>query len=343
MTRKKTGRSRKASAKRGRQKDLGAGDEGRIEDLAGGRQAPNAARPRVTVVMRSKNSDWVIAQSLAGLFSQAYRDFELLVVDSGSTDRTLEIVAHYPHRLIEIPADAYFPGKVLNQACEAAQGDIVVFLNSDAVPLGPETLGRLVAPFDDDRVQATLARQLPRPEADTWVRREYAESFPGDGEPPPWITLSLPMAAMRKTAWQRHPFYVDAWGSEDTEWGKWAEDHGIEVVYTPDALVMHSHNYTLEQLYGRRFIEGEADAFIYGRSENLLKAVGRMAVSTARDLVACIRDGDLADAPRLPARRAVYHWAYLKGHRHGIGRRRRGDPDARLGQKTVLDRHPSKG
>jgi glycosyltransferase involved in cell wall biosynthesis len=48
----------------------------------------NVKPPRVTVIMRTKNSDWVVHQALAALFSQTYRDFELLVVDSGSTDRT---------------------------------------------------------------------------------------------------------------------------------------------------------------------------------------------------------------------------------------------------------------
>jgi len=50
--------------------------------------------------MRSKKSDWVIAQALAALFSQEIQeDFELLIIDSGSTDRTLEIVSEYPAAL----------------------------------------------------------------------------------------------------------------------------------------------------------------------------------------------------------------------------------------------------
>ncbi|MCA9581166.1 MAG: glycosyltransferase family 2 protein [Myxococcales bacterium] len=297
--------------------------------------------PKVTVVMRSKNSDWVIGQALAGLFSQDYKNFELLVIDSGSTDRTLDLVRAYPHRLIEIQPEEYFPGPVLNRAVEATDSEIIVFQNSDGVPLATNTLRRLVAPFEEPEVQATLARQLPRPDADTWVRRDYSVSFPAKDETPPWITLSLPMAAVRRSAWDRHRFYDAAWGSEDTEWGQWAKDNHIRIAYVPDALIMHSHNYTLKQLYGRRFIEGEADAFIYGRKEGLAKVLGRTVVSTARDWIECLRDGDFVDMPKVPARRAVFHWAYLKGHRHGASRKERGDPDWRLGQQTVLSRHES--
>ncbi len=297
--------------------------------------------PLVSVVMRSKNSDWVIGQALAGLFSQEFQDFELVVVDSGSTDRTLDLVRHYPHRLFEIAPEDYHPGPVLNDTIPSCRGEIIVFQNSDAVPLTPHALGRLVAAFDDPSVEAAFARQLPRPDAHAWVRRDYAVSFPEAESTPPWITFSLPMAAMRKRAWARHPFYSDAWGSEDTEWGHWAGCNGSKIRYVHDALVMHSHNYTLRQLYGRRFIEGEADAFIYALPEGLASTVLRTLASVARDLAACLRDRDFADIARVPVRRAVFHWGYLKGHCHGTRRRREGDVDTSVGRETVLGRHES--
>jgi rhamnosyltransferase len=297
--------------------------------------------PRVTVVMRSKNAEWVIGQALAGLFSQDYRDFELLVIDSGSTDRTLELLRAYPHRLIQIKPEDYYPGRVLNLGAENSKSELLVFQNSDSVPLHTTTLRRIVDAFDDPTVDAALGRQLPRPEADPWVRREYAESFPDADQTPPWITLSMVLAAMRRTAWEKHRFYDDAWGSEDTEWGHWARENGLRIKYVKDALVMHSHNYTLKQLYGRRFIEGEADAFIYRRPEGLAKMLYRIAGSSARDVLACLRERQWLELGEIPARRFVYHWGYLKGHRHGSRRIAEKDTDASVGQRTVLSRHES--
>ena len=72
----------------------------------------------------------------------------------------------------------------------------MVFQNSEVVPLGPEALERLLAPLEAGEADATFARQLPRPEADTWVRRDYAVAFPPSGDTPPWMTYSLPLAAM---------------------------------------------------------------------------------------------------------------------------------------------------
>lgn len=296
---------------------------------------------RVTIIMRTKNADWVVGQALAALAAQDFHDYELVVVDSGSVDRTLELVSAYPHRLLPIEPGEYFPGRILNRAIAQTESELIVFQNSDAVPLGSHALGRLVSAFDDPDVQAALTRQVPRPDADTWVRRDYAASFPDASEPPPWITLSLPMAAMRRSAWEQHPFYEDAWGSEDTEWGAWAKRHGLRIAYVRDALVMHSHNYTLGQLYGRRFIEGEADAFIYGADEGVVSAAVRFAGSTMKDWIACLRERDFVDLVRAPARRAVFHWAHLEGHRHGAARIANGDSDASVGQRTALERHES--
>jgi rhamnosyltransferase len=292
--------------------------------------------PRVTVIMRCKNSDWVISQALAALFSQSYTDFELLVVDSGSTDKTLDIVKQYPHRLIQIEPTQYYPGSVLNMAIEKARGEIIVFQNSDTVPLRHDTLGNLLQAFDDPDNQAALTRQIPRPEADTWVRRDYAQSFPDNENTPEWITLSLPMAAMRKSIWQQHPFYTDAWASEDTEWGQWAVNNGHKIKYVKDALVMHSHNYSLKQVYGRKFVEGEADAFIYDKKACVFRSIKRITRMFFREILLHIKEVDLKGLVLTPARLFVSEKAHYQGLNLGHKRRLEGDTDPSKGQVTIL-------
>ncbi len=299
------------------------------------------SNPRVTIIMRSKNCDWVIGQALAGLFSQSYTNFELMVVDSGSTDRTLDIVRKYPVRLIQIDPKSYIPGVVLNDAIRASETDIVVFQNADVVPTNTEALAELVAAFEDPEICAAYARQVPRPEADTWVRRDYASSFPETGAGPEWITLSLPFAAMRKTVWEKQPFYEEAWGSEDTEWGVRAKAQGWKIAYVPTSIVMHSHNYTTRQMFGRQFIEGEADAFIYGGKETLPRMAARTVISTLRDVAECTKRHDLRGLLMAPALRAAGSWGRYRGHRLGEKRRLEGSKDVSLGQSVVLSRHES--
>jgi rhamnosyltransferase len=293
---------------------------------------------KITIIMRTKNSAWVVGQALSALFSQARRDFELLVVDSGSTDATLDIVGRYPCRLLRIEAREYFPGVVLNMAIREAKGSLIVFQNSDTVPLVRTALDQLVAPIERGIADATFARQLPRPEAHTWVRRDYDVAFPATGDAPPWMSYSLPFAALTRSAWERHPFYEEAWGSEDTEWGSWARQNGLRVRYVPEALVMHSHNYTLRQLYGRRFIEGEADAFILRDRATLARFALRTGTSWARDALAHLAARDVPGLALALPRRLVYHWAHLRGHQLGEQRLKSGDQDASVGQRVVLER-----
>jgi rhamnosyltransferase len=295
--------------------------------------------PSVTVIMRTKDVEDIVGQTLAALFSQTVTDFDLVVVDSGSKDRTLEIVGGYPARVISIRPEDYYPGRVLNRAIAETDGDIVVFINSDVVALRPDTLARLLAAFSDPTTMAAFARQLARPEAHDWVIRDYIEAYPSVGEAPAWQPYSLPLAAMRREAWQIQPFYTDAWGSEDTEWGVRARERGFEIAYVPESLVMHSHNYTLRQLYGRRFIEGEADAFIYRNHDSRRARVVAAVRSMVNDVAFSLSRGHPLQAALAIPRRIVYHWAYFKGRTLGERRRRQNDNDTSLGQKAVLSRY----
>lgn len=301
----------------------------------------NTPAPTVSVIMRSKNVDWVISEALAGLFQQDWQDFELLVIDSGSEDQTLARLAAYPHRLIQIAPSAYYPGRVLNTAVAASRGEIVVFQNADVVPLNTRALHNLLRPFQNPAVQASFARQLPRPEAEAWVRRDYASAFPAQGDAPAWMPFSLPFAAMRRSAWRKQSFYDWAWGSEDSEWGLRARQRGWQVAYAPESLVMHSHNYTLSEIYGRRFIEGEAEAWMQQRGYSRWKLPLRVLADTWRD---CQAAGLQAESWRdlllsLP-RRSLFHWAHYQGWKHGWQRLQHEDTcDGTHGQQLVLSRH----
>ena len=292
----------------------------------------------VAVIMRTKNSADILAQTLKALFSQDFQEFTLHIIDSGSTDKTIEIALQYPCTLTQIEADEYIPGPILNRAIEPIDQEILVFVNSDTVPLNPQTLGTLVAAFKKQDVAAAYVRQVPRPDAEPWVERDYQAAFPRSAAPP-WLPLSLAMAAIKRTHWEEHPFYSAAWGSEDIEWGVWAKQKGLQVAYLPDAIAMHSHNYTLRQLYGRRFIEGEADAFIYQKSYSILKCLFDALKGAIRDIPYYTNKKQFFKIPLIPIRRAIGKWAYYLGHKHGTHRRLNGDPNTKTGQETVLSRY----
>jgi len=290
----------------------------------------------VTVIMRCKNSGWVIKEALDSLFAQSFKQFKLLVVDSGSTDDTIEIVNNYDCELIQIPATDYYPGTVLNNALKLIETEFVVFHNSDSIFQKTDSLSKLLEAFSDDKVQAAYARQIIRPEAHTWVKRDYKVSFPENEPAPEWITISLVTSAFRMSIFNEHQFYEDAWGSEDIEYGYWLQKNNYKIKYEPNCIVMHSHNYTLKQMLRRRFIEGEADAYIFDAKSSIFNFLIKFSKSVVIDFFYYCLKGDYINIIGIPIRRWCYHLGYLKGNRLGQTRKRSNNTDRSKAQKVVF-------
>lgn len=270
---------------------------------------------KASVIVRTKDSANIISQTLKALYSQTFKDFELVVVDSGSSDNTLELIKNYKHRLIEVKPEDYQPGVVLNGAIETCSSEYIVFLNSDTVMLTKNCLGNLLKELECS--DAAYARQVARPEAHSWVRRDYDISFPKDKKQPFWMHFSLPLACMKKSAWNRLPFYTQAWASEDTKWGYEAKQLGLKISYANEAIVMHSHNYTLKQLFNRRYVEGEADVFIFQKKYNFVSCVRSYLGSIFNDAKYFLQNQKVKELANSFLLRAVYHYSYYLGHKFG--------------------------
>ena len=94
---------------------------------------------RPTVLLRTKNNDWVLRQTLQSLFSQTI-SFDLRVIDSGSTDDTLNILKEWNITPETISPESYIPGKVINDAVSTIKSDLIIMLNSDSVLLIEDAL-----------------------------------------------------------------------------------------------------------------------------------------------------------------------------------------------------------
>ena len=140
--------------------------------------------PLVTIVMRSRNDIQYITDTFEAIFKQTFKDFEILNFDSDSDDGTWEIIQKYnPDKAWRGKADEYVPGKVLNKAVKKAEGEIIVFNNSDCIPADDEWLERLIKPLlapDADKISAVFANQLARKNAFVLVKKDNERAF-GDG------------------------------------------------------------------------------------------------------------------------------------------------------------------
>ena len=85
----------------------------------------------ISVIIPCYNSAHHRSETLESVQYQTYRDFEIILVDDGSTDQTKMIVSNYSHIIKYIYQDNNGPGAARNNGIRASQGDYFVFLDAD--------------------------------------------------------------------------------------------------------------------------------------------------------------------------------------------------------------------
>ena len=226
-----------------------------------------------TVVILTFNGEEFLEELFESLRSQESKySFEVLVIDSGSKDRTLEIVKKANEvRLVEIPNSEFGHGKTRNLAVELSDSRYVAFLTQDAVPAHPHWLDALLEPFElFEKVTCVFGKQIPRPDCVTPVKREVESVFQSFGDD---ASLSLQRkseitekfniintfmsdvnSAVRKSAIAEVPFQ-DLDYAEDQALGTDHLNHGWIKAYSPLGSVFHSHNYPLVKYFKRKVDE----------------------------------------------------------------------------------------
>jgi rhamnosyltransferase len=218
---------------------------------------------QVSILILARNEAANIGPCLEAVFSQKCRKtFEVILVDSGSMDGTVEIARHFPVCIERIPASGFHHARTRNYAASLAMGNFLVYLAADALPASDAWLANLLAPFDDPLVAAVYGRHLAKADA-TAERRATLSTIYGEH---PMVKdksrkrelghrcyhFSTVNAAIRRTVWERVKF-PEVKVFEDVAICQRLIEAGWKVAYDPRAAVFHSHNHTPDNLLKRYF------------------------------------------------------------------------------------------
>ena len=234
-------------------------------------------KPLVTVAVLTYNGERYLDQIFSALRQQLCEfSFETLVIDSGSTDSTLGIIARYPEvRLHQIPNSEFGHGKTRNLAAQLARGKYIAYLTHDAIPANNQWLANIIAPMEaQSAVMGVLGRQLPRTNCVPMLKYEIQLTFARQGAHFGMTFLNqqdveyasvFDRSAMTfysdVNSATRVDFLRDGIPYRDVDYAEdqmFAEDllaSGYWKAYAPQASVIHSNDLSLKEIGPRTFDE----------------------------------------------------------------------------------------
>lgn len=235
---------------------------------------------KATIFIPTFNGEKYIGNILQSITSQVFEGmFEVLVIDSGSSDDTLKIIRDYTDkyenfRLHEIPNSEFGHGKTRQLAATMARGEFVVYLSHDAVPAHDKWLYEMVKPFSiSEKIVGVMGKQIPRSNCPPIQKYDIVNTFNQFG-PDFGTTLfykdnfiedkavydavrfysDVNSAARRSTLLNDVP-YRDVAYAEDQLFGEDLLEAGLLKAYAPRGSVIHSNDVSLRDYNKRIFDE----------------------------------------------------------------------------------------
>jgi rhamnosyltransferase len=218
----------------------------------------------LSILLLTKNDAHDLELVLPAIYAQSnVPSFEVIAVDSGSTDGSLDVMRRFSVQIEEISPASFHHARTRNFAATLAKGNILVFLSQDAIPASERWLTNLISNFDDPRVGAVYGRQFPK-EGSSVEREDVLNAVYGETRVVKdprgrnrigyrFYHFSDVNAAIRRNVWEAVRFPEDLKVFEDLGIAKRILDAGWKIVYEPTASVYHSHSHSIVGLFKRYF------------------------------------------------------------------------------------------
>jgi len=222
-------------------------------------------QPTISVIIPTFNGEETLEELFATLHRQTLQPVEILVADSSSSDRTVDVCRRNGAKVWPISQKDFDHGGTRTFLAEQASGDIVVFFTQDATPVTRDALSLLVKPLlESESCACSYGRQLPRPGAHWHAAHLRKFNYP--------VKSSVKTFSDRNREGLRTIFTSNSFAAyvkvklfevgcfknglifgEDTCTVGRILQAGYASAYVAEAAVYHSHNYTLIEEFRRSF------------------------------------------------------------------------------------------
>jgi rhamnosyltransferase len=275
---------------------------------------------RCSIIVRCYNEARYIERLLCGISQQSQRDLEVIAVDSGSTDGTLNILKRSDVKILSLAPSEFSFGRSCNLGCEAAQGDYVVFISAHAYPVYSTWLEEILKPFADPGVAVSYGKQRGN-RLNTYSEQQIFKSwYPDDhiGIPPknhPFCNNAN--CAVRRSVWEEIRYDESLTGLEDIDFANRAIRLGYKVIYAPSAEIVHVHEEHPIAVFRRYLREAIAYRTIFPKEKlSLFDFIKLYSLNATSDCYHAWHDGIFREhAASILQFRLMQFWGTYRGMR----------------------------
>ena len=272
--------------------------------------------PRASVVVRCYNEADYIGKLFHGLSEQSIRDYEVVLVDSGSTDGTVEIAEDFGvDDIVYIDPTNFSFGRALNYGCEAASCEFCVIASAHVYPKRDDWLERLLEKFDEN-VALVYGKQRGNEVTAFSENQIFKQWFPEhDIERQNHPFCNNANAAIRREIWDEYRYDEQLTGLEDVDWANRVQRDGYDISYASEAEIVHVHDETAREVFNRYRREAYAHRQIMpNQSFPLLDFLRLSATNVLSDYRAAFRTGKLwGNVVDIPKFRLLQFWGTYRG------------------------------
>jgi len=250
---------------------------------------------KCSLIIRAYNEETHIERLLEGIKHQTLKNVEVILVDSGSTDSTVEIAESHGAHVVRIPPEEFTFGRSLNFGIREATCEHLIIASAHVYPVYPDRLASLLHPLLDEQVGLSYGKQRGPASAKFSEKQIFQQWFPETGKfRQKTAFCNNANAAIKKSLWKKHPYDETLTGLEDLAWAKWVREQGYAIAYIPEAEVVHVHHETPRGVFNRYRREAMAFKKIYPESNFSIYDFARLTITNiASDLWHAAREGVL--------------------------------------------------
>jgi rhamnosyltransferase len=273
---------------------------------------------RTSIVIRARNEEKHLPRLLEGISQQSEKDVEVILVDSGSTDRTLEFASQYPVQVVHIQPEEFTFGYSLNQGLSHASGELIVIASAHVFPVYPDWLKCLLTPFADSQVALTYGKQRGNTLNKFSEQQIFHHWYPDFSQPhQPFPFCNNANAAIRRSLWETNRYNETLPGLEDLEWAHRIMAQGFAINYVAEAEVIHVHEETPQGVYNRYRREAMAFKHLFPHEHyHLWNLAHNLTTNTLSDIYRAARQHQFASHfSEIFWFRWMQFWGTYKGYR----------------------------